>query len=422
MLEVKGFRGLRFDPAKVGSLDAVITPPYDVITPDQRRDLVARSPYSMVHLILPEARGGLNCYEAAARNFADWQSLGVLEQDDANSLYILEQIFSDADGATRRRRAFLATARIPEPGDATIMGHEQTFLRTFEDRLLLTQATRANLGPVFTLYADPNNALESFLRQSERRPPDLVADTIDGVTQKLWRVPRNAALPSFMLDKRLYIADGHHRYRTACAYRDLMRERSKNSRPTAGPLPHYEYVLLGFVSLSDPGLTICATHRLMSMPRDLDAERFLADLRRWFDVTPADDHVIESLNATPGCAFAAVIHGAGVYLLTLKDIDRVAFLGEDHGPAWRDLDVAVLHRGIIETILGLPAETKFVYEHDASTVLSAVRSGEYGMGFLLKATPPEQIQACAEAGESMPHKSTYFFPKLPSGAVIHRLE
>jgi uncharacterized protein (DUF1015 family) len=250
----------------------------------------------------------------------------------------------------------------------------------------------------------------------------LVADTIDGVTQKLWRVPNNAALSSFMLDRRLYIADGHHRYRTACAYRDLMRERSKNSRPTAGALPHYEYILLGFVSLSDPGLTICPTHRLMSMPRGLNPERFLADLRRGFDVTPADDRVIESLNVTPGCALAVVIHGAGVYLLTLKDIDRVAFLGEDHGPAWRDLDVAVLHRGIIETILGLPAETKFVYEHDASTVLSAVRSGEYGMGFLLKATPPEQIQACAEAGESMPHKSTYFFPKLPSGAVIHRLE
>ena len=422
MLEVKGFRGLRFDPAKVGSLDAVITPPYDVITPDQRQDLATRSPYSMVHLILPEARGGLNCYEAAARNFADWQSLGVIEQDDADSLYILEQTFSVTAGVTRRRRAFLATARIPEPGDATIMGHEQTFLRTIEDRLLLTQATRANLGPVFTLYADPNNALESFLRQSERRPPDFVADTIDGVTQKLWRVPQSAALSNFMLDKRLYIADGHHRYRTACAYRDLMRERSKNSRPTARELPHYEYVLLGFVSLSDPGLTICPTHRLMAMPRDLDANRFLAGLRRWFDVTPADDHVIESLNATPGCALAVVIHGAGVYLLTLKDIDRVAFLGEDHGPAWRDLDMAVLHRGIIETILGLPAETRFVYERDASTVLSAVRAGEYGMGFLLKATRAEHIQACAEAGESMPHKSTYFFPKLPSGAVIHRLE
>ena len=422
MLEVRGFRGLRFNASKVGSLDAVITPPYDVITPEQRQDLARRSPYSMVHLILPEARGGLNSYEAAARNFADWQSLGVLEQDHASSLYILEQTFQDDAGESRLRRAFLATARIPEPGDTTILGHEQTFLRTVEDRLLLTQATRANLGPVFTLYADPDNALDSFLRQSERRAPDLVADTIDGVAQKLWRVPHNAALSSFMLDKRLYIADGHHRYRTACAYRDLMRERSKNSRPTAGALPHYEYVLLGFVSLSDPGLTICPTHRLTSMPRGLNPERFLADLRRWFDVTPADDHVIESLNVTPGCALAVVIHGAGVYLLTLKDVDRVALLGEDHGAAWRDLDVAVLHRGIIETILGLPAETNFVYERDASTVLSAVRSGEYGMGFLLKATPPDQIQACAEAGEAMPHKSTYFFPKLPAGAVIHRLE
>jgi hypothetical protein len=138
-------------------------------------------------------------------------------------------------------------------------------------------------------------------------------------------------------------------------------------------------------------------------------------------VTPAAERLAETVAAQPGCAFGIVIRGAGQYLLALRDIDRVAFLGPERGAAWRDLDVAVLHRGVVERIMGLPAETYFVYERDASRVLAAVDGGEYGLGFILKATTGDQIRACAEAGESMPHKSTYFFPKLPSGAVLHFL-
>jgi uncharacterized protein (DUF1015 family) len=289
-----------------------------------------------------------------------------------------------------------------------------------EDRFLLMQATRANLGPVFVLYADPDSALHAFLHQTDGHRPDLTATTIDGVTQKLWRVSPDDEVTAFFRDKRLYIADGHHRYGTACAYRDLLREREGRS---PGPvLPRHEYVLLGFVSLSDPGLAIYPTHRLMALPEDFNLERFLEQLAKSFEVRPIDDQAIPLLDNTPGCALAVAIHGSGSYLLKLKDVDRAVFLGTDRAPAWRDLDVAVLHRGIIENILGLPADTSFVYERDAATVLEQVRNGEYGMGFLLKATRAEQIRACAEAAQPMPHKSTYFFPKLPSGAVIHRLE
>ncbi len=420
MLEVTGFRALRFNAAEVGSLDSVITPPYDVITPEQRQELEWRSPYSMVRLILPEERGALSRYEAAAQDFASWQSQGVLTQDDAESFYILEQEFAGTGGAKCTRRAFFATARIPEPGDATILGHEQTFRRTMEDRFLLMQATRANLGPVFVLYADPDDALHAFLHQTDGHRPHLTATTIDGVAQKLWRVPPSDEVTAFFRDKRLYIADGHHRYGTACAYRDLLRERDGRS---PGPVPpRYEYVLLGFVSLSDPGLAIYPTHRLMALPEGFELERFLETLAKSFEVRPIDDQAIPLLDNTPGCALAVAIHGSGSYLLKLKDVDREAFLGTDRAPAWRDLDVAVLHRGIIENILGLSADTSFVYERDAAKVLEQVRNGEYGMGFLLKATRAEQIRACAEAAQPMPHKSTYFFPKLPSGAVIHRLE
>lgn len=420
MLEVTPFRGLRFNPAKTGSLDSVVTPPYDVITPEQRADLARRSPHSMVHVILPEERDALTRYEAAAEDFSAWQSSGALAQDDDASFYLLEQTFTDTDGSTRVRRGFFATARIPETGANTILGHEQTFARTMEDRLFLTQATRANLGPVFVLYADPENALQSFLNQAQGRAPDLTATTIDGVTQCLWRVPSDDAVTAFFRDKRLYIADGHHRFGTACLYRDLMRKSAP--RAEGAPLPRYEYVLLGFVSLSDPGLAIYPTHRLTALPQGFQLDRALDALAKWFDVSPLEGDATQALEATPGCALVAAFHGHGAYLLKLKDIDRAVFLGTDRGPAWRDLDVAVLHRGIVENTFVWPADTRFAYERDAERTLAQVRNGEYGIGFVLKATLSDQIRACAEAAQPMPHKSTYFFPKLPSGAVIHRLE
>lgn len=420
MLEVTPFRGLRFNAAKTGSLDSVITPPYDVITPEQRADLARRSPHSMVHVILPEERGTLTRYEAAAQDFAAWQAEGAMIQDEAESFYLLEQTFTDVDGSTRVRRGFFATARIPEAGANTILGHEQTFARTMEDRLFLTQATCANLGPVFVLYADPENALQLFLNQAQGREPDATATTIDGVTQRLWRIPPDDTVTAFFRDKRLYIADGHHRFGTACLYRDLMRKSAP--RVEGAPLPRYEYVLLGFVSLADPGLAIYPTHRLTAMPEGFRLDHALDALSAWFDVSPVEGDIPAILNDTPGCAIIAAFHGHGAYLLKLRDIDRAAFLGTDRGPAWRDLDVAILHRGIVDKAFGLPAETTFAYERDAAKTLAQVHSGEYGIGFLLKATLSEQIRACAEAAQPMPHKSTYFFPKLPSGAVIHRLE
>ena len=177
---------------------------------------------------------------------------------------------------------------------------------------------------------------------------------------------------------------------------------------------------MGFVSLRDPGLVICATHRLMAMPHRFRIGSFLEALSRWFDVAPVTTHLSEAVASASTCAIGIAVHGHGHYLATLRDIDRTTLIGGDRGPAWRDLDVAVLHRGIVERIMLLPAETPFVYERDASKALKAVKQGTHGIAFLLRATRSEQIRACAEAGEPMPHKSTYFFPKLPSGAVIYR--
>jgi len=414
MLDVKGFRGFRFVPEKVGPLDDVITPPYDVIGPAERRMLAQRSPYNMAHLLLPEPRDGLTGADAAARDLDAWIAEGALRQDPTESFYLLEQTFADMEGYVHLRRGFFAVTRLPEPGERIVLGHERTFKRPFEDRLRLIEATRANLGSIFVLYADPDDTLAAFLNHMDDYPPDAVASTHDAVIQRLWRVPHDDGIAAFFRDKRLYIADGHHRFHTAVAYRDAMRERERANRP-------YDYVLMGFVAFCDPGLTIYPPHRLAPLPEGFTVEKFLADLERWFEVHAVDEDLLGQVKAQPGCAIGVAIAGIGRYLLVLRDVDRAEMLGDDHGAAWRDLDVTVLHRGIVERILGLPEDTQFVYEPDADKALEAVKRDEFGLGFLLKAIQSEEVCACAEAGDAMPQKATYFYPKLPSGAVIHRL-
>ncbi|MBI3117138.1 MAG: DUF1015 domain-containing protein [Candidatus Hydrogenedentes bacterium] len=417
MLEVRGFHGLRFNAEATGDLSNIITPPYDVITPIERERLAARSPYNMVHLILPEDRDGLNKYAAARDAFEQWQEQGILQQDAGPSFYLLRQRFTDLTGMLQERRSFFAVVNLPESGERRILGHERTFDKPVEDRLRLTEATRANLGPVFLLYQDPDKQLASFLAQMDAREPDATARTIDGVSQELWHVKSNPVVTEFFTDKTLYIADGHHRFRTAAIYRDQMRQQ------TGAPFgQHYDYVLAGFVAFDDPGLQIYPPHRLVPMPDGFDAEEFLTALEQWFEVTAVEDNLPERVaERAGGCAIGVSIHETGNYLLVLRDIDRRELLGDDRGPAWRDLDMAVLHRGILERILNIPEGTVLEYEKNVDRAMKAAQSGAAGLAFILRTIRPEQIRDCAESGEPMPQKSTYFYPKLPSGGVIHLL-
>ncbi|MCX5771246.1 MAG: DUF1015 domain-containing protein [Candidatus Hydrogenedentes bacterium] len=418
MLEIRGFRGFRFDLETVGSLDSVITPPYDVISPEQRQTLAGRSPFSMAHLILPqdEPESGLDRYQAAGRRLEAWITGGVLRQDSRESLYLLRQTFRDERGEERVRRGFLGVARIPEPGERLILGHERTFESTVDDRLRLTRSTRANLGPVFALYADPEGRMGRVLGQADQRPPELTAQTIDGVKQEVWRVDADPFVTEFFKNKRLYVADGHHRYRTACVYRDQMRA----ARSGDGPHP-YDYVMMGFVSLNDPGLIIHPTHRLLAMPEGFDPAEFFKKLDRWFEVEPVDGALERQVEQATKCVIGVAFYGGGEFLLRLRKDARQDLLGGVRSPAWRALDVAVLHAGIVERAIGPGDELTFTYERDGGEAVRLVREGKFGIAFIMKAATADQIRACAEAGESMPHKSTYFFPKLPTGAAIHRL-
>jgi uncharacterized protein (DUF1015 family) len=427
MPEVVGFRALRYVKERVGSFDNVVTPPFDVISPSERAELMAKSPYNWVHVILPEERNGMHKYASAADHVAQWRHDGILKQDDADSFYILEQRFRDLDGHDRVRHAFFGCARIPEANERTILGHERTFAFKVTDRLALTEATGLNQGAVFLLYADPEKRLHEFKEQAKRHEPDLIAHTIDGVTQRMWRVPASPAVTKFFSDQTLYIADGHHRYRTACEYRDRMRQI--HGTPSGGLIPRYEYVMAGFVDMADPGLIVYPAHRVLDPPANLDVPHFLKSLEHRFEVTPVHDHLQQHLEtesarkhpARHGCTMGLVTREHGMYILQLKSTDRVEFLGDDHGPAWRDLDVSVLHRGILERMMGLPQDAEFVYEVNAQKAIDLVTTGQKRMAFILDKMRPEQVCACADSDEYMPQKATYFFPKLCSGAVMHLL-
>ncbi len=415
MPEVKGFRGYRFDSQVAGPYDDVITPPYDVINPSQRAELMARSPHNMVHVLLPEGAGDER-YQNAANHLDSWIAKGVMKQDPEPSLYVLSQTFKGLDGEELVRKAFFAVARLPEYGKSSFLDHERVFEKKVTDRLTLTEHTRANLGAVFVMYRDPENELSPLYDVANGRTEDMRAITIDGVTQRLWRIPHDNAVTRFLRDQVLYIADGHHRFRTACLYRDRMHEREQPE----GERP-YDYILMGFVAMEDPGLRVWPTHRLADPPEGFNETAFLEAAGQWFDINPAGDDLAAQVEQAPGCALGMAVHGGGRYLMTLRDIDRSAFLGDDRTEAWRDLDVAVLHRGIFERIMGMPEGAEYVYEPKADAALETVVSGEKGLGFFLKGTRTDQICACAHAADPMPQKSTYFYPKLPSGAVIHRL-
>ena len=414
MLEVHAFGGLRFDGSRV-DFNEVVTPPFDVISPTERSVLAALSPYNMVHLILPETAEGGDKYAAAAGHLAAWRAEGVLRQDSEPGYYYLEQRFRDDHGRERLRRAFYGLVKIPEDGEETVLGHERTFPHKIQDRLALTRATHTQFGGIFVLYDDPEHVVMEALSSGRNETADVAAQTIDGAEQSLWRVPANDVVADFFRDKHLYIADGHHRFATARAYRD--EQRAKGAAP-GGP---WEYVMFGFVALDDPGLLIYPAHRVISLPESVSGTTLREKLAPYFDVAPARNGLMQEVKDSAGCAIGLVLKDEK-FVLRLKDMDRAAFLGADHGPAWRDLDVSVLHRGIFEKVLGLGADAELVYEPQADRAVAYCERGEKDACFLLKGVTPEQLRACAEAREFMPQKATYLYPKLPTGAVFYTHE
>ncbi len=451
MADVRPVPGIRYAPGT--DLAAVVTPPYDVISSEAQARYYERSPENIIRLELgrdePRDDELDNRYTRAAAAFALWRLNGVLQQD-APALYLYEQRFN-ALGGERRRLSLLARVRV-EPWEAgVVLPHERTLSKPKSDRLKLTRATAATLSPIMALYDDPRGALAKALARPLKRPPDLVfADEADE-EHRLW-ITRDTALiervATFFRERQLYIADGHHRYETALAYREELRE-ARRELPLEDAA---NFTLMALSAIEDPGLVVLPTHRIVRGVAQERLAEFTRDLAGLFESAPLGDGGlgggVDDLGGLDAQAVTAALAEAGeggkriAFALIAPDGVRIlrqtnagrAAMDERTGEqaptseAWRRLDVAVLHelvlaRGLSVSEQAIRAGEHVTYTRDAQAALDAVRTGADGaqLAFLLNPTPPAAIRDVARAGDRMPQKSTYFYPKLITGLLINPL-
>ena len=422
MAEVQPLRTLRYDPPAAGPLEDVIAPPYDVIDDELRDQLVARSQYNVVEIDLPRAEGGGDPYEHAATTMAAWRERGVLVREDEPAIWALRQDYTGPDGRDLTRTGFLARVRVEDYGPGRIRPHERTHPGPKEDRLRLTRATRTNLSPIFSLFTDPDGAVRATLDQLGVGEPFATAPDHEGTRNTLWRISDPAAVGSLvdgLAGSELLIADGHHRYETARVYAEEV-----------GGEGEHRYVLMLLCSLADPGLTIFPTHRLLTgLKEDREKQEAIREtLMRDFEIEelPAAADLEPPSDSRVAFGYMDSFHRKP-YRVTLKDqaiADR-ALAGMPE--PYRRLDTAVLEAIVLRGALGKSEDDishfrGLNYSKSLDDAIDAVESGRADAGFFMRATPVDQVREVAEAGESMPPKSTYFFPKVPTGLVFSPLE
>ncbi|MGH2835383.1 MAG: DUF1015 domain-containing protein [Solirubrobacteraceae bacterium] len=419
MADVQPLRALHYALDRTGGLQPVVAPPYDVIYNEGRAALLEQSPYNVVAIDLPLAAGGRDPYEHAAETLAQWQAAGAVVQDEQPTLWPIEQDYVGPDGRSRTRRGFLARVRVDDYGPGRIRPHERTHPGPKEDRLRLTRATKANLSPIFALFSDPEQRAWNALAPSTANPPWGRSVDPDGTVNRIWRVDDPAVIAAVQdaaADAELLIADGHHRYETARVYADEV----------GGDGPH-RYVLMCLVALEDPGLTVFPTHRLVRNLTDPQWEALRRAIEADFTMTPLD--VPEQLPPPENEDIELGYIDARdkrPYRLVLRDHAIADAAMPERSQPYRHLDTAVTEVLLLKGALGMTDEQidhldGLGYARDDQQAIALVLDGEYDAALFMAPTPVRRVQDVASSGESMPPKSTYFFPKVPTGLLFNPL-
>ncbi len=432
MAVIRPFRGIRYNSEKIGDLSTVVTQPYDRIHDPEQARYYGLNPYNFVRIILgkrtPYDTDTDNVYTRARCYGQTWLAEGILVRDERPSLYALEQVFTTPDGRTYTRRGLAAALQLTPFEEGVILPHERTLSGPKVDRLNLTRATAFAWEPVFILYPDEGNRVKGILQPYlEARPPQVAHERVieTAVENRFWAVDDPAiigAVVEEMAPKRnLIIADGHHRYETMLNYREEMRQQHPDALANAA----FNFTLVTLVSMSDPGLVILPTHRLVHSYGRMQGAEARERAKEYFEVTPvADRAVMEAMvRAAEPLRPRFGFYDGSYAVLTLRDPAIMERVLPDRAPDWRLLDVVVLHELFIERVLGIDKgaverKENLDYLRDPNPGYAAVDQGQAQFLLVMNPTRMEQVRACTAAGEKMPQKSTDFYPKVISGLVM----
>jgi len=426
MTKIQPFKAVTFNVNKVGDYSLVVCPPYDVISPAAQETYHKRSPYNFLHVLLAKDLPEDDKYHRAGGIFRDWLKSGVLIQEENPALYFYSQQYV-IRGEKKTRLGFISLLRLGDEKSSAVFGHENTHLEAKQDRFKLIKQVKAHLSPIFVIFLDKKRIIQRIFQKNIPLDSPLIQVTDDEKTvHKLWRIDQPEIIESVVLSmdqENMFIADGHHRYEVACAYRDLMREKLGDKFTGQ---EDFNYCLSYFTNTDPRGLSILPIHRLLKLEEKIDLEDLRIKLKEYFDIVEVKDEkrfffLMEKAGFNE--------HLIGMYkdkhywLLRLKNVNTLDKLIADKPKEYRTLDVSIINYLVFKDSLGLdPANLPGIkYSPDATEFINAVNEDPKKIAFFLNPVKMEQIIAVALNGNKMPPKSTYFYPKVLSGLVVNKL-
>lgn len=435
MTIIRPFRGILYDRKAVGNLAKVIIPPYDVITPRQQLYYYKAHPKNFIRIDLGKTSkndtASNNRYTRAADFFERWIREGVFTKDDTPSIYVYSQEYKEA-GKRKARLGFISLAKLEEDRTKGFLPHERTFAGPKMDRLKLMKEVEANLSPIFSIVFDDNKKIKQILKGVTERQKPILDVEFEGTRNKIWRMSDKGLITklSYVIrNKKALIADGHHRYEVALEFREAMKRGGKQI-----PANACDYVMMYFATSDKDGLTILPTHRMVEGISGTSFRNKTEKIREFFDIIYAGNKkkMFSLMKSKARHACPVGRHIIGVYLggtcyfcLVLRREDASRLIESKHSVYWRNLDVVILHNLILERIFGIRgkrAEASIHFTRDPEVAFDWAGGKKNRAAFFLNPPALEDIKNIVKCRERMPHKTTYFYPKPPSGLVINRLE
>ncbi|MDE5860188.1 MAG: DUF1015 domain-containing protein [Oscillospiraceae bacterium] len=417
MAEIRAFKGMRYTN-KGGDLNTLVCPPYDIISDSQREEYIKENPCNIIRLELPA--GGDGRYREAGDTLKNWLDNGILACDSEESIYVYEMKFN-ANGERNSLKGFVSLVRLTDFSEGIVLPHEETLSKAKEDRFNLMSETFCNFSQIYSLYMDDDGSVYNMVDGCSKGTPDMEVKDHDGTVHRMWKVSDSNVIKCVIeafKGKKLYIADGHHRYETALKFHRQQGTESSG------------YIAMMLVNMENTGLVVFPTHRIVKGLENFNVDSIISECRQYFDISeaPGEERMQAALNQSykDGKKSFAMYTGAGkCYVMTLKDEGAVKKLLPNMSDAYCGLDVSVLHSLVLERIFGIDKENmanqkNLTYTRSRGEALEAVDIDGADCSFILNPTKVSEIRDVALASEKMPQKSTYFYPKLITGLVMNK--